>query len=283
MNSGACGRTRELILRMTAGRRDLLTLGEEIVDVLRRAVPFEGWCWGYTDPETQLCFFGDGDSPAASDLGRYFALDFAHDELDCQVSFPELASGVRPAVSVLSKVTSGDLRRNARWRELYDPRGVGDELRLALLADGQSWGCLDLLREDSSRHFSVEEAEFLLRLGAPIAKAIRETLTRVDAPATDLLLGPGTLVFDGDNVLCASTVEGDQWLATLRSAGTPAAAMLPIPVPILGLVSWLRSRVGGADQPSPQPRTTTGNLSIGKASPAGWVRTRTAGGHWLTI
>jgi DNA-binding CsgD family transcriptional regulator len=284
MDSSAGSRTRDLILGLTSGRPELLTLREEIVDVLRRAVPFEGWCWGYTDPESRLFSSGDGDSPAAaSDLGRYFALEFAHDEHDCQVGFLELASGVRPAVTVLSSATGGDLHRNARWRELYDPRGVGDELRLALLAEGQCWGYLELLREDSSRHFTVEEAEFLLRLGAPIAKAIRETLTRVDAPVTDLLLGPGTLVFDKDDVLCASTTEGDEWLATLRSAGTRAAAVLPIPVPIVGLTGWLRSRVRGADQPSSLIRTATGDLAISTASPAGRVRTRTAEGHWLTI
>ncbi|MFL6123844.1 LuxR C-terminal-related transcriptional regulator [Actinophytocola sp.] len=267
MNSTASSRVRELITGLTSSHRELLTLRREIVAVLRRAVPFDGWCWGYTDPETRLFSSGDGDNPAsASDLGRYFVLEFARDEQDCQVSFAELADGVRPAVSVLSDATGGDLHRNARWRELYGPHGVGDELRLALLADGQCWGYLELLREDTGRYFSLEEAEFLLRLGAPIAKAIRETLTRVEAPTTDLRRGPGTLVFDGNDVLAASTPEGDEWLATLRFAGTPAAAALPIPVPVVGLVGWLRSAG------SPAPGLATGR-----------VRTRTADGHWLVM
>jgi DNA-binding CsgD family transcriptional regulator len=105
----------------------------------------------------------------------------------------------------------------------------------------------------------------------------------VDVPATDLPHGPGLLVFDGDDVLCASTPEGDDWLATLRGAGTPAAALLPIPVPIVGLAGWLRSRASDTDQPSAQPRATAGGVSPGAASPRGRVRTRTADGHWLTI
>lgn len=69
-------------------------------------------------------------------LGRFLALEYGGDDLDRLLT---LAEGDRPAIGVLSQTTAGDLGRSARWRELYHPHGIGDELRLALFADDYCW------------------------------------------------------------------------------------------------------------------------------------------------
>lgn len=211
---------------------------------------------------------GTGDSPAAADLGRFLALEYGNDELDRLLT---LADGDGPAIGVLSQTTAGDLCRSARWRELYHPHGIGDELRLALFADGYCWGYLELLRDCTGHHFTAEEAEFLLRLGAPMAKALRTALTCVSSPTTDVPPGPGTLILDAHNAIQATTPEGEQWLALLRSYAVPAEALFPAPTPVLSVAVRLRSL---PDCSAAHPTT---------APAAAWVRTRTPAAHWLTI
>lgn len=269
MHSTSAARTQELVLALSqTHRRDTLALRQEIVSLLRRAVPFDAWCWTLTDPDSQLVCSGTGDSPAATNLGRFLALEYGGDVLD---RLPTMTDDAGPAITVLSQTTAGKLCRSARWRELYHPHGVADELRLSLFADGYCWGYLELLRDRTGRHFTAEEAEFLLRLGAPMAKALRAALTHVSALTTDIPHGPGTLVIDAHDAIQATTPEGDQWVTLLRSYATPAEALLPAPVPVLSVAARLRSlpEYSGAS-PTATPA-------------AARVRTRTSAGHWLTI
>lgn len=269
MHSTAAARTQELVLGLSqTRRRDTLTLRWEMIAVLRRAVPFDAWCWAFADPDSQLISSGTGDSPAAADPGRFLALEYGGDDLDRLLT---LADGDGPAIGVLSQTTAGDLYRSARWRELYHPHGIGDELRLALFADGYCWGYLELLRDRTGGHFTTEETEFLLRLSAPMAKALRTALTCVSAPITDLAHGPGTLILDARDAIQATTPEGDQWLALFRSYAIPAEALFPAPTPVLSVAARLRS----LPDYSGAPPTA--------APAAARVRTRTPAGHWLTI
>jgi hypothetical protein len=229
MHSTAAARTHDLVLGLSqARRRDTLALRQELIALLRRAVPFDSWCWAFADPDSQLVSSGTGDSPAAADVGRFLALEYGSDDLDRLLT---LADGNGPAIGVLSQTTAGNLCRSARWRELYHPHGIGDELRLALFADGCCWGYLELLRDRTAHYFTTEEAEFLLRLGAPMAKALRAALTCVSSPTTDAPHGPGTVILDVHNAIHATTPEADQWLAVLRSYAIPAEALFPAPHP----------------------------------------------------
>jgi hypothetical protein len=207
-------------------------LRRELIALLRRAVPFDSWCWAFADPDSQLASSGTGVSPAATDIGRFLALEYGGDDLDRLLI---LADGDGPAVAVLSHKTAGDLYRSARWRELYHPHGIGDELRLALFADGYCWGYLELLRDRTGHHFTTEEAEFLLRLSAPMAKALRAALTCVSSPATDVVHGHGTLILDAHNAIQATTPEAEQWLAVFRSYAIPVEALFPAPMPVLSV------------------------------------------------
>ncbi len=269
MQSTAAARTQELVLGLSrTRRRDTFTLRQEMAALLRRAVPFDAWAWVLADPDNRLVSYGTGYNPAVNDFGRLFALEYGGGDPDPLLT---LADGGEPAISVLSQVTAGDLCRSARWHELHHPHGLGDELRLALVADGYCWGYLILFRDRTGGHFTTEEAEFLLRLGVPMAKALRAALTCVSSPATDVPHGPGTLILDAHDAIQATTPEGDQWLALFRSYTLPGELLFPAPIPALSVAARLRSLPGYSGAPPP-------------AAPAGVrVRTRTPAGHWLTI
>lgn len=268
MHSTAAARTQELVLGLSqTRRRDTRTLRQEMIALLRRAVPFDAWTWVLADPDNRLVSCGTGYMPPI-DLGRLFVLEYGGGDLN---PLFVLADGGGPAIGVLSQTAAGDLYRSARSRELYHPRGIGDELRLALVADGYCWGYLVLFRDRTGRHFTTEEAEFLLRLGVPMAKALRAALTCVSSPTTDVPHGPGTLILDAHDAIQATTPEGDQWLALFHSYVLPTESFRPVPLPALSVAARLRSLPESSGAP---PIT---------APAAVRVRTRTPAGHWLTI
>jgi DNA-binding CsgD family transcriptional regulator len=266
VDSTACSRTREMMMKLCQARHDPLTLRQEMADLLRRAVPFDAWCWGYADPGNRLVSSGTGTSPACADISRALAFEYRRDSgLPAEFTLASFAEGDDgPHVGVLSHATASDLHRSARWREFYAPHAVGDELRAALVADKYCWGYLELLREFGPRRFTFEEAQFVARLGASMARAIRTALTRIGSPVIDVTGGAGTLIYDIRDNLLASTPEGEHWLAVLRARDSPVETLFPAPVPILALSAYLRAASG--DQ-----------LRHAR------IRTRTPTGGWLTI
>jgi hypothetical protein len=125
MDSTGSARTRERVVGLCRAGHDPLSLREEMAAVLRRAVPFDSWCFGCADPESLLVSAGTGDSQVCVDLGRLFALEYAGEAgPDRQPTLADLGNGRRTAVGVLSHETGGDLHRSNRWREVYDPHAA---------------------------------------------------------------------------------------------------------------------------------------------------------------
>jgi hypothetical protein len=115
---------------------------------------------------------------------------------------------------------------------------------------------LPIRRDRTAGHFTTEEAEFLLRLAVPMAKALRTALTCVSSPTTTHVPpGPGTLILDVHNAFQATTPE----------------ALFPAPMPVLSVSVRRRSLPASS------------GASSTAAQDAARVRTRTPAGHWLTI
>src|SRR5829696_2729114 len=159
MNTWELTRSRDAIERLAAAPLAPDMLGRELVAGIRRAVPFLGWCVAVVDPETLLVASAVAENPAIRNLGRFFELEYAEDVN----RYRDLVTQRSPVRSLYS-LTGGDLRRSARWREIYEGSGLGDELRMVLMLDGRCWGYLELLREHDDRAFSEEETLFLARL-----------------------------------------------------------------------------------------------------------------------
>lgn len=255
MNSWALARSHDAVERLASTRLDPGTLGRELASITRRIVPFSGWCLAVADPESLLVSSAVAENPAIRNLGRFFELDYADD-----VNSYRRLVGRRSSVSVLSSATRGDLRQSARWRELYEASGMGDELRAALVLDGRCWGYLELLRERAERAFSEEEARFVLDLAPKVAASIRRALvadlSRAEADEHGARRGPGTVILDQDFRPVASTREADEWMALLRSTSDA----ISIPTAVLSVAVAVQS-------PEREPR----------------VRVRAPTGEWVTV
>src|SRR5215212_11831329 len=164
MNTWELARSRDAVERLAASPLAPEILGRDLVAGIRRAVPFLGWCLAVVDPETLLVASAVAENPAIRNLGRFFELEYAED-VNCYRDLVTQRSPVRS----LHSATGGDLRRSARWREVYQGSGLADELRMVLVLDGRCWGFMELLREQDDRPFSEEEGVFLARLIPQVA------------------------------------------------------------------------------------------------------------------
>src|SRR6266536_2680929 len=108
----------------------------QVLALVRRVVPFDASFWSTTDPATLLPTGGLVHNLPLAACQPYFDNELLVPDVN---KFVELASAARP-VGVLSQATAGDLRRSARYRTFEDLFGLGDELRVAFVADGWCWG-----------------------------------------------------------------------------------------------------------------------------------------------
>jgi DNA-binding CsgD family transcriptional regulator len=250
---------------LPGARLDPDQLRHEIARAIRPAVPFEGWCMTTVDPDALLVSSVVADNPGMGDVVRLMELEYASDDVNLHRDL--MRRGAR--VGVLSRSTGGDLHRSARWREIYQPGGIGDELRVELAADGRCWGTLEVVRERRGRFFSDEEADFALRLAPRVATLLRDAQARSWSAAGTGVSGPdprpGVLVLNASLSVAAITADAEQWMTELADAA-PGDGSIP-PAPILAAAAAVHhSRYG-----------TAGTATSSR------VRALTRVGRWVTI
>lgn len=229
-------------------------LRNAVLPRLRRAVPIDALWWATVDPATLLFTQAHRDG-LPEEIGPYFV----QNELlaDDANKWTDLARS-RDGVRTLIEATAGDLERSARYRDIFRPLGLSDELRVALRTGGACWGYMCLHRGGPDG-FSAAEARFVGRIAPYLAEGIRlgllvrdAVMERADAPGLVLLADDGTLV--------GSNGPAEVWLDELRD---PAADRL-LPIELYAVVAELR---GAAGSSAPAPR----------------LRVRTRAGRWVVI
>jgi DNA-binding CsgD family transcriptional regulator len=215
---------------LPGARLDPDLLRREVARALRPAVPFAGWCITTVDPDAQLISSVVADNPAMGDVARLMQIEYAGEDVNLHRDL--MRRGAR--VGVLSRSTGGDLHASVRWRDIYQPGGIGDELRIELAVDGRCWGTIEVVRERRDRVFSDEEADFALRLAPRVATLLRDAQARIWSAAGTYDAGPdprpGVLVLDGHLVPAAMTADAQEWLTELANATRSGGIILPVPI-----------------------------------------------------
>ncbi len=96
--------------------------------------------WAGADPATLLFANAQQVGLPAASTGYFVDNEFLADDFN---KWAELAAdpvGVRS----LAQATAGDLARSARYRDVFKPLGLGDEIRAVLRVQGSTWGLLCL-------------------------------------------------------------------------------------------------------------------------------------------
>jgi DNA-binding CsgD family transcriptional regulator len=189
-------------------------------------------------------------------MGRFCELELLEPDV---LSFADLLADGR-IVGVLSIETDERPERSARYRALYRPHGMRDELRVAFLAAGRCYGAACLLRAQGSADFTEEEARLVAGLAADVADGLRVALAASRVRAVG---GPGTgvLVADDAGRVLSATDHAAAWLEELGGCGPDA----PLPAVVHGVLSCARRRAAGF------------------AGTPAWARVATPSGTWLTV
>ena len=206
-------------------------LRDRVFARLRASVPFDAAFWTTVDPVTLLFTAPHQDSLPPETASYFVENEFLGDDVNPFVALARDRTGVR----TLTRATGGDLGASARYRDVFRPLGLGDELRAVLRAGGVCWGCLCLHRE-AGAPFSETEAAFVRRIAPYVADGIRAGLLAASVEATDPGDGPGLLVLAADGSLLSCTDAGRRWLDEL---GHPDVERHGVPVEIRALAARL--------------------------------------------
>ncbi|MCU1599640.1 MAG: putative HTH-type transcriptional regulator [Frankiales bacterium] len=225
---------------------------------LGAVIGFDGAFLAAVDPATLLYTRASRRGMPSEASSAFLAAELGVDDVN------QLRQLVRQPSSVgwLDQATGGDRRAARRYREAMEPYGLGDELRVALLADGTCWGLLCLHRAQARAGFDAADAARLGRMAPHIAGALRRTLVAEQATAEPTGDGPGVALLSPDGSLRSSTPAAARWLAEL--ADLDRARPRNLPTVVESVVERLSSAGGGA-------------LGVARA------RVLAPSGQWLTV
>lgn len=219
---------------------DAQGLLRELAGRLRDVVPHHGILLLRTDPTTVLPTGG-----VVRELPPALCKPFWDNELldDDHNKFVELARRDLPAAT-LSEATGGEPARSRRYRTLYEPLGVTDELRVALCTgDGSCWGIAQLTRVGGDV-FDVRDRDLLAGASRPIATALRDRFAGAE-PSGSPARGLALVVLDKAGEIESITADAREWLAELAEGS--ATGMTPVPEPVYVVAGRARATRRGRD------------------------------------
>jgi len=215
-------------------------------------VPVDAIWWALVDPAT-LLFTQAYREEIPVESGPYFVEnEFLRDDVNKWTAVASTSDGVRTLVGT----TEGRVAESARYRDIFEPLGLEDELRVVLRSRGEVWGFMCLHREKGSP-FSRREVAFVQRIAPHIADGLRLGLFARDVVLAPLTDAPGLILLAADGSVVSRNQAAEQWLEELNSGA------YPLPLEIDALAARLRS--AGPDDLAPQ-------LSV-----------RSRAGRWVTL
>jgi DNA-binding CsgD family transcriptional regulator len=204
-------------------------LRERVLSRLRRAVPFDAAFWSIVDPAT-LLFTQAHQEEIPPDTIPYF---IENEYLANDVNKWTALAGDRVGVRTLVEATGGEIEASSRYRDIFRPLGLGDELRAVLRSGDVCWGYLCLHREVGTP-FSTAEVRYVNHIAPHIAEGIRATLLAGGVEDAELADAPGLLLLSPGGSVISATAAGEMWMAEL---GHPDPARRGVPSELLVLAT----------------------------------------------
>jgi DNA-binding CsgD family transcriptional regulator len=234
-------------------------LRDRVLPRLRRAVPFDAAFWATVDPTTLLFTQPYQEEIPVETVPYFVQNEFLDDDVNKWTALARERLGVR----TLLEATAGDMGASARYRDIFRPLGLGDELRAVLRLRGACWGYMCLHRA-AGAPFARQEVLYVRRLAPHLAEGIRAGLLASSVELADVADAPGLVVVAPDGSLTSITEAGERWLEEL---GHPEPGRDGLPIEVHALAARLqRSDVTEAGLPRLRVRTRAGRWAVLHAS-----------------
>jgi DNA-binding CsgD family transcriptional regulator len=208
------------------------SLRAAVLPRLRKAVPVDALWWASADPAT-LLFTRSYREELPAESGPYFVQnEFLHRDVNKWTDLARDPVGVR----TLMQATNGQPSLSSRYRDIFAPLRLQDELRAVLRTRDACWGYLCLHREVAQATFSPQEARFVRRLAPHLAEGLRMGLLRQACDLEQASDGPGLVIIGTDGAVAGMNNAAGRWLTDLggREDGSD------LPIEIVALATRLR-------------------------------------------
>jgi DNA-binding CsgD family transcriptional regulator len=217
----------DAVVRICRSGLDPDALRAEILPRLRKAVPVDALWWASADPVT-LLFTRSYREELPEESGHYFVEnEFLRQDVNKWTDLSRDPAGVR----TLMEVTGGQPARSDRYRDIFAPLGLQDELRAVLRVRNACWGYLCLHRQAALATFSREEARLVQRLAPHLAEGLRMGLLRQACDPESAQDGPGLVIVGADGGVAGMNESAGRWLEDL--GGRADGSDLPIEISAL--------------------------------------------------
>ncbi len=234
-------------------------LRDRVLSRLRQAVPFDAAFWATADPATLLFTRAHQEQIPGKTIPYFVRNEFLDGDVNKWTALARDRGGVR----TLAEATGGDLETSARYRDIFQPLGLGDELRAVFRAGGACWGYLCLHRE-AGADFSGQEVRYVRRLAPHLAEAIRAGLLTSQVELAHPADAPGLVLMGSDGSFISTTAAGERWLDELGYA-RPEHGSLPLEFHALAATLGQPDTAETA-LPTVRVRTRTGRWAVLHAS-----------------
>lgn len=229
---------------------------------LRRLVPFDASLFVGTDPATTLPAPPVRLDSVDEDCHTFWERELLIEDV---LLYRDLARRSLPAGTIQS-ATGGYPGRSTRHRELNQPNGFDDELRVAFRSRSGCWGVASLWRLRGRPHFTEDEVLTIARISSTIGRAFRHGVLEERVMTEGGPTGPGLLVFGPAGVLESLNEDAASWLTQLSGGpDRPTTHGVLIPTEIYSVVSQARA------------------IASGRSAAPARTRVRTRTGGWLAL
>jgi DNA-binding CsgD family transcriptional regulator len=201
---------------------------ETVLDAAADVLGIVGACWHHTDPESGLPMASAMRAEPAGSLEWSLEYEFRRPDVN---RFDELRRRRSP-VGAISTETGGEMRASARFREMIEPSGAADELRVAIVDPFGFWAAVVIFTE---RRMTGEDLNFVSELVGAVTPSLR------GAAAATALQGAAPHDDDGPSVVI---LDRDDRIVSADAAGRRRLAMLPEPRPVElpGLIAFVAAQ-----------------------------------------
>jgi DNA-binding CsgD family transcriptional regulator len=233
-------------------------LKAEVLTRLRRVLPVDALWWATSDPSTMLFTQAFSEGIPHESVPYFVENEFHGADVN---QWSSLARD-RDGVATLARATGDDLESSARYRDLLQPMGLGDELRAVLRTGDACWGLMCLHRE-AGPGFSAEDQQLIKVLAPHLAEGLRAGLLKIGATEASVTDAPGLVVLDRTGEVVTATASARAWFAELGHTRTGRS----VPAEVSTAAGLLQRHAAAAAASSPVPR----------------LRARTLAGRWAVL
>lgn len=238
---------------------DSTELRSSVLREIKSVVPLDAAFFPTADPATLLY-----TSAVREGMPDGLTAHFLHNEFSTPDvnKFRSLATS-RTTVATLDTATRGDHSASLRSRDLLQPIGLGDELRVVFQTARTTWGFACLHRA-LGRSFDDTEVAWVRSVAPDIAEGLRRCVIAERVLSTLEESTPGIVTLAPDLTVLATTPAAERWLEDLAETERPVSRRAPIAV--LAVVQALAKVPDGTTMPRLTVRAASGRWLVLHAS-----------------